>query len=102
MPQIWPKTTPLQWDRWHIDEAHAQITLLISSTQAAPRCPVCDVSAWHVHSRDTRMLADLPWSGDQIMGRLRVRTLFCRNAVGGVISRWSSTPAARPGIRSRQ
>jgi transposase len=75
-----PNTTPLQLTAWYIDEAHAQITLLISSTQADPRCPGCDTPARHVHSRYTRTLADLPWSGYGIIWQLRVRKLFCRNA----------------------
>ena len=74
-----PDTTSLHLDAWHLDDARAQITLLISSTQAAPRCPTCDVPAPHVHSRYTRTLADLPWSGYAILWRLRVRKLFCRN-----------------------
>jgi transposase len=78
-PHVWPNTTPLQLDTWHIDDAHAQITLLISSTQAAPRCPGCDVPARYVHSHYTRTLADLPWSGCGITWRLHVRRLFCRN-----------------------
>jgi transposase len=36
-----PNTTSLHLDAWYFDEAHAQITLLISSTQAEPRCPGC-------------------------------------------------------------
>jgi transposase len=74
-----PKTTPLQLDTWEIDEAHAQITLLISSTHAEARCPGCNAPARHVHSHYTRTLADLPWSGYGITWRLRVRRLFCRN-----------------------
>jgi transposase len=58
-----PNTTSRQLNTWYIDDAHAQITLLISSTQAAPRCPGCHVPARSVHSHYTRMLADLPWSG---------------------------------------
>ena len=58
---------------------HAEITLLISSTQAEPRCPGCHVPARRVHSHYTRTLADLSWSGDQITWRLRVRKLCCRN-----------------------
>jgi transposase len=76
---VLPNTTSLQLDAWHIDEGHAQITLLISSTQAAPRCPGCDVPARHVHSRYTRTLADLPWSGYRVTWQLRVRRLFCPN-----------------------
>jgi transposase len=74
-----PNTTSLHLDTWHIDNAQAQITLLISSTQAAPRCPGCDVPARHIHSHYTRTLADLPWSGYGTTWRLRVRKLFCHN-----------------------
>jgi hypothetical protein len=75
------QTTPLQLDTWHINEAQAQITLLISSTQAEPRCPECDVPARRVHRDDTRTLADLPWSDDRITWQLRVRTLCCRHTI---------------------
>jgi transposase len=74
-----PNTTLLHLDTWQLDDAHTQITLLISSTQAAPRCPGCDVPAQYVHSHYTRTLADLPWSGYAILWQLRVRKLFCRN-----------------------
>jgi transposase len=74
-----PNTTSPQLDTWYIDDAHTQITLLISSTQAEPRCPGCDVPAQYVHSHYTRTLADLPWSGYGIIWQLRVRKLFCRN-----------------------
>jgi transposase len=74
-----PTTAPLQLEAWSIDEPQAQITLLISSTQAKARCPGCDVPARLVHSHDTRTLADLPWSGYRVTWRLRVRKFFCRN-----------------------
>jgi transposase len=76
---VLPKTTPLQLDAWSVDESQAQITLLISSTQAAPHCPGCDIPARYVHSHYTRTLADLPWSGYGITWQLRVRKLFCHN-----------------------
>ena len=74
-----PKAIPLHLEAWSIDEPQAHITLLISSTHAKARCPECDVPARHIHSHDTRTLADLPWSGDGITWRLRVRKLFCRH-----------------------
>jgi transposase len=77
-----PDTTSLHLDTWDLDDAHAQITLLISSTQAAPRCPGCEVPARYVHSRYTRRLADLPWRGDAITWQLRVRKLFCSHTKG--------------------
>jgi transposase len=73
-----PKATPLQLDTWEIDEAHAQITLLISSAQTAARCPACNIPARYVHSHYTRTLADLPWGGYGITWQLRVRKFFCR------------------------
>jgi transposase len=76
---VLPKLAPLELDTWHFDDAHARITLLVSSTQAAPRCPECDVAARRVHSHYTRTLADLPWSGYAITWRLCVRKLFCHN-----------------------
>jgi transposase len=76
-----PNTTPLHLDAWHRDDTHAQITLLISSTQAAARCPGCNAPARHVHSRYTRTLADLPWSGYRVTWRLHVRKFFCRHAI---------------------
>jgi transposase len=76
---ILPSTVPLHLDTWHLDHTHAQITLLVSSTQAAARCPGCHAPARHVHSRYTRTLADLPWSDYQVTWRLRVRKLFCHN-----------------------
>jgi transposase len=74
-----PKTTPLRLDTWSLNELQAQITLFVSSTQAAARCPACHTPARHIHSRYTRTLADLPWSGYAITWQLRVRKLFCAN-----------------------
>jgi transposase len=64
--QVFPKSAPLHLDAWHLDDARAQITRLIASTQTAPRCPGCAVPARRVHSRYSRTLADLPWSGDAV------------------------------------
>ena len=74
-----PDTTSLHLDTWYLDDAHARITLLIASTQPAPRCPRGEVPARYVHSHDTRRLTDLPWSGYAITWQLRVRKLFCLN-----------------------
>src|SRR5262245_36060854 len=79
LAHLLPKTIPLRLDTSHLDDVHAQITLLISSTQAAARCPGCNAPARHVHSHYTRTLADLPWSGYGITWRLRVRKFFCRH-----------------------
>jgi transposase len=74
-----PKTTSPHLDTWYLDEAHARITLLITSAQAAPRCPGCKVPARCLHSHDTSTRAALPWRGDSMTWRLRVRQLFCHH-----------------------
>jgi transposase len=79
LAHLLPKTIALHLEACHLDDVHAQITLLISSIQATPRCPGCHAPARHVHSRYTRTLADLPWSGYAITWQLRVRKLFCSN-----------------------
>src|SRR5919108_4885755 len=71
-----PDTTSLHLDTWHLDDAHARITLLLSSTHAAPRGPGCEVPARYGHSHYTRRRADLPWGGDASTRQLRVRQLF--------------------------
>jgi transposase len=81
LASLLPKTIALQLDGCNLDEAHTQITLFVSSTQTEPRCPACDVPAQHIHSRYIRALTDLPWSGNRVMWRLRVRKLFCRNTI---------------------
>jgi transposase len=91
-----PKTTPLQLDTWSLEAPHAQITLVVSSTQAAARCPTCETPTRHVHRRYTRTLADLPWSGYQVTWRRRVRKFFCREAT---CARRSFT-ARLPGVAS--
>jgi transposase len=81
LAHLLPKSIALQLDACYLDEAHTHITLLVSSTQTEARCPVCDVPARHIHSCYTRTLADLLWSGYRVTWRLRVRKLFCRNAI---------------------
>jgi transposase len=79
LAHVLPKSAPLQLDAWHLDDARAQITLLIASTQTEPRCLGCDVPARRVHRRYTRTLTDLPWRGYAITWQLSVRKLFCHN-----------------------
>src|ERR671925_1992990 len=79
LAHLLPKTIALHLDACHLDDAHTQMTLMISSTQVEVRCPACDAPARHLHSHCTRTLADLPWSGYRVTWRLRVRKFFCRN-----------------------
>ena len=64
----------------HIDDAAAQITLLVTSRQARVPCPLCTQVTPRVHSRYTRTLVDLPWASYRVRLQLRVRKFFCDNA----------------------
>jgi transposase len=56
-----PERTMLSLEAMHVDDATAAITLHVTSTQAGVSCPLCHVQTQRVHSRYTRILADLPW-----------------------------------------
>src|SRR4029453_14326573 len=56
-----PDRTTLALEAWHVDDAAAEITLDVTSTQACVPCPLCHVLTPRVHSRYSRSLADLPW-----------------------------------------
>jgi transposase len=72
-----PDKTTLSLEAWHVDDAAAEITLHVTSTQASVPCPLCHVQTARVHSRYARTLADLPWSTYAVRLQLRVRKFFC-------------------------
>jgi transposase len=74
-----PDMTLLRLDAWHRDESASLMTLHVTSTQTAVRCPVCSVPATRIHSRYTRTLADLPWATYRVRLQLQVRQWFCLN-----------------------
>ncbi len=55
------------------------ITLVMLMTRPGAPCPVCQRSSERIHSRYTRKIADVPWSGVPVKLRLRVRRFFCDN-----------------------
>jgi transposase len=55
------------------------VTILTSTEESSPRCPVCVYPSRRVHSRYWRTLADLPWGGVPVTFRITVRKLFCDN-----------------------
>jgi transposase len=69
----------LALEAWDIDEAAAEVTFHVTSTQAWGLCPLCHVRTSRVHSRYTRTLADLPWGPYAVRLQLRVRKFFCDN-----------------------
>jgi transposase len=77
---LFPDATTLRLAACHVDDATAQITLRVRSTQASASCPACTTTASHIHSHDERTLADLPWAHyHHVRLQLRVRKWFCRN-----------------------
>ena len=74
-----PDATTLRLDACEVDEAAAQITLAVQSTQTSATCPLCATPARRIHSDDGRTLADLPWAQYRVCLQLRVRKWFCRN-----------------------
>jgi transposase len=56
------------------------LTLRVVSTQESPCCPLCSQPAWRVHSRYTRLVADLPCGGQHLRLVLHVRKFFCKTA----------------------
>ena len=74
-----PDATALRLQACAIDDAAAQITLRVRSTQTSVPCPLCTVPAHHIHSHYARTLADLPWAQYRVCLQLRVRKWFCRN-----------------------
>jgi transposase len=74
-----PDTTTLRLEAWAVDEAAAQITLRVRSTQTSASCPLCATPARRIHSDYTRTLTALSWADYRVRLHLRVRKWFCRN-----------------------
>ena len=71
--------SPLHLETWHLDEAAAQLTLRVSSTQTLVHCPVCRFPTRRLHRCYRRTLADLPWAHYRVVLPLGVRKFFCTN-----------------------
>jgi len=74
-----PDATLLRLEACGLDDATAQITLRVRSTQATAPCPLCITPSRRIHSHYERTLADLPWAHYRVRLQLRVRKWFCRN-----------------------
>lgn len=53
------------------------LSLTVETSQAA--CPLCQQTAYRVHSHDTRTLADVPCAGKTLQLLVLVRRFFCQN-----------------------
>jgi len=69
----------LHLEAWQLNEATAQLTLRVTSTQALAHCPVCRFPTRRIHSHYQRTLADLPWAHVRVVLQLGVRKFFCAN-----------------------
>jgi transposase len=55
------------------------ITLALRTTSSIAVCPDCGSCSSRIHSRYTRVLADLPWQGRAVRLELHARRFFCNN-----------------------
>jgi len=55
------------------------ITMAVRTTASEAKCSLCENTSTKVHSRYTRLLADLPWMGCAVRLKLHLRRFFCEN-----------------------
>jgi transposase len=79
LARLLPDATTLHLEGCEVDEAAAQITLHVRSTQTSAPCPLCATPARRIHSDYTRTLTDLSWAQYRVRLQLWVRKWFCRN-----------------------
>src|SRR5919199_40330 len=61
----------------HLVSDPKAITVVVETARETVPCPDCQHPSRRVHSRYTRTLADLPWSGVAVRLRLHTRRFFC-------------------------
>ena len=79
LARLLPDATLLRLEACEVDDTTAQITLRVHATQRCVPCPACATPAHRIHSRYTRILADLPWAAYRVRLQLCVRQGLCRN-----------------------
>ena len=69
------------WEQLTLEGVHANGTSVVirARSKRKPRCPACAGSAVSYHSQYERRLQDLPWLGQRVQLRLRLRRFRCRN-----------------------
>ena len=77
--RVLPAGSPLPLESWQLDEAAAQLTVRVPSTQLLGHCPVCRFPTRRLHRHDRRTRADLPWAHVRVVLQLGVRKFFCTN-----------------------
>ena len=63
----------------HVEAQGNVITMAVRTTASEARCSLCGSFSTKVHSRYTRLLADLPWMGHAVRLKLSLRRFFCLN-----------------------
>jgi len=76
-PFILPANVKLKAVNMIFTEGH--LYLNVSACQTGSKCPLCKKTSYRVHSKYTRMLADLPVTGHQSRMDLIARRFFCDN-----------------------
>jgi transposase len=76
-PTLLPDTSCLQLVRLEADEQ--SLIVIVAITSSGALCPLCQCRSESIHSRYTRVVADLPWAGWAVRLKLHVRRFFCRN-----------------------
>jgi len=74
-PTLLPDTTELCLDHL-VSEPHS-LTMVVQAARESVLCPDCHQPTRRIHSRYTRLLADLPWNGVAVRIRLHTRKFFC-------------------------
>jgi hypothetical protein len=79
LARLFPDTTLLHLEACEVDDAAAQSTLCVRSTQTRAPCPLCAPPARRIQSDYERTRAALPWAPSR--GRLPLwgRKWFCCN-----------------------
>ena len=75
-----PKTFLPQLPGFRVEQVRftqAQITVVAAAVSATASCSWCGQPARRMHSRHTRRLSDLPWSGKVVRLELHLRRFFC-------------------------
>jgi len=76
-PTLLPDPSCLHVVRLDADEQ--SLIVIVETTSSGALCPLCQCGSESIHSRYTRVVADLPWAGWAVRLKLHVRRFFCRN-----------------------
>jgi transposase len=76
-PTLLPDPSCLQLMRLEADEQ--SLVAIVETNVSEALCPLCQCRSESIHSRYTRVVADLPWAGWAVRLELHVRRFFCQN-----------------------